>query len=209
MKRQQLFVILAAGIALAASSGCAAPAEQVATESSAEATTPTVVTDAAWSYDIDNDNMVAAMADTIVVGTVASQVEPSGSRQAPDPETQFQVEVNSTLKGDAEGVITVSQLGGYVPEANTVLMMGSDPLMTVGASYVMALVFDPTVGWYTASPTSNGIEQIPTDQAEGLDPSGTQRRGGPAEPAAVADMRDAIANPQFPAPPIPEEGEGE
>lgn len=205
MKRKQLLVTVALGAVLAGAGACSTTAEENAS-SVEKKTTSTLVASSDWAYDIEDDYMVAGAADTVIVGTVVSQVDPSASRQEPNPETQFEVEVLSTLKGEPADVITVSQLGGFYPEANAVVMSGDDPLMTVGASYVMALVFDPAVGWYTASPATNGIEQITTDEAEGLDPSGTQRRGGSPEPEAVSKMRDAVANQQVPEAPV---GEGE
>ncbi|OZD03409.1 hypothetical protein CH275_16695 [Rhodococcus sp. 06-235-1A] len=208
MKKRSILSVIAVGAVLAAVSACSSVP---ATENDPAPTTPptpTYVASSDWGYDIENENMVAGAADTIIVGTVLSQVDPSTSRQEPNPETQFEVDVLSTLKGEPAETITVSQLGGYVAEANTVVMSGDDSLMTVGSSYVMALVFDPAVGWYTASPATNGIEEIPTVEAQQLDPEGAQRRGGQAEPAAVAEMRDAIANQQEPESPAGEpEGE--
>ncbi|ORI28141.1 hypothetical protein BJI47_00670 [Rhodococcus sp. 1168] len=141
-----------------------------------------------WAYDIENEYMVAGAADTVIAGTVLAEIIPSDTRMAPNPETQFTVRVDSILKGDAPEEIVVSQLGGFSPEKNAFIMSGDDPLMEVGGSYVMSLVFDPAVTWYTASPATNGIEVIST-AAEGA----PQRRGE-AESDVVSRMRDVVAN---------------
>ncbi|MCZ9634607.1 hypothetical protein [Rhodococcus sp. BH5] len=146
-----------------------------------------------YPYDVSNPQMVAYQADTIVVGTVTEKLA-SISRLGAVPETQHTVHVNSVLKGDVGDEITVSQSGGLIEETDTLVLMEDVPLLTVGSAYVLSLVFDPAVNFYTVIAFA-GQQEIPAEAAKAIEEAPQQRGGTTNEPEAVTVMRDAVADP--------------
>lgn len=156
----------------------------------------TVSVEASWAYDIEDQTLVAGASDSIFVGTVVEQLD-STSRMADLPETQYTVHVNSVLKGDVSGEITISQQGGIDAEKNTLVLLENDPLVEAGSAYLFTAVLDPKVGWYTITPVT-GHQDIPVDTAAQLE-GAARGRATPPEPQSVTDMRIAIENEVVPS----------
>ncbi|MGC0367695.1 hypothetical protein ABH922_005747 [Rhodococcus sp. 27YEA15] len=182
---------------LIAGCGSTAPHDPASDQaSSASSVMKTVSVEASWAYDIEDQTLVAGASDSIFVGTVLEKLD-STSRMADLPETQYTVHVNSVLKGDVSGDITISQQGGIDAEKNTLLLLENDPLVEAGSAYLFTAVLDPKVGWYTITPVT-GHQDIPVDTASQLEGAG-RGRAAPPELQSVTDMRIAIENEVVPS----------
>lgn len=85
-----------------------------------------------FAYDVSDPTFVAGDATVIVVATVDEEIRKDGDR------TLFQVSVSDVLEGEVPQVLNVSQLGFRTDEA--VYELEEFPLMTLGKTYIMALV---------------------------------------------------------------------
>jgi hypothetical protein len=98
---------------------------------------------ASWAKTYANPSELAADARLIVVGHVDAITfqgrDPHDNPQAkiPTPLTQFAVSVDRRLAGSSPNTITVNQTGG--PVGGQIVSVEGDPLMVVGAKYVMYL----------------------------------------------------------------------
>lgn len=152
----------------------------------------TVSAEAMFAFDIDDQRKVAGGADSVFVGTVLDQ--PSAiSRMEPFPETQFTVHVNSVLKGDISGDVTVSQQGGFDAGTNTLLLMEDDPLLEVGSAYVLSTNLDPASGWHNVTILAGHVP-VPVDSAERMENAPAARGAVIDEPGPVTEMRESIVN---------------
>lgn len=174
------------------------PSSSAVGQTAPAVTTPYQVdtVDGLFPYDVSNPQMVAFQADTVVVGTVTEKLV-STSRMGAIPETQHKIHVNSVLKGDVGEEIIVSQTGGISEDTNTLTILDDVPLLDVGSAYVLSLVFDPAVNFYTVIAFA-GQQEIPVDEAKAIEEAPQQRGGTANEPEAVTVMRDAIADPVDP-----------
>jgi hypothetical protein len=76
--------------------------------------------------------------DDVYVGTVLSAGETFSRNGSSIAWTPFTVEVEQRLLGSVEGTITVVQMGGCNPDRNVLYIVGSDPLLEVGETYMFA-----------------------------------------------------------------------
>ncbi|MCK5752418.1 MAG: hypothetical protein KAH46_06915 [Mycobacterium sp.] len=63
----------------------------------------------------------------------------------------------TSLKGERSGNLIINQLGGTGPDG-AVSLVCDDPLLRIGATYILAARFSPERRWYTVIPGA-GIEE--------------------------------------------------
>lgn len=64
------------------------------------------------------------------------------------PRTQFSVEVLKNVKGDLDGTVTVSQIGGYDGEEGREVRVEGDSLSKPGKRYLFVTSYNREEGWY-------------------------------------------------------------
>lgn len=186
-------IVLGSMLAVASLLGCSEVTSETHHQMTQQAApVQTVSAEAMFAFDIDDQRKVAGGADAVFVGTVLEQLS-SVSRMEPFPETQFSVHVNSVLKGDVTGDITVSQQGGFDPATNTLLLMEDDPLLEVGSAYIFSTNLDPASGWHNVTVLAGHIP-VSVDSAERMENGPAARGAVVDEPAPVAEMRESIEN---------------
>lgn len=145
------------------------------------------------AFDTGDPEALAGWSDAVFVGTVNAYLSVNGAVDGPAegiPETQFQVSVVDTLKGDLPEVVVVNQFGGARSNGD-VVVVDDVPLIEVGKTYLFSARIYAERGWFTLA-TEVGAVEIPD--------AGAAQRGaevpGPdaSEPAVVQRMREAIAN---------------
>lgn len=103
--------------------------------------------------DIYNPREVVGFSNNVFVGKVIKQV---GSKSLSSyPETQFEVEVFDTIKGELEGTIKVNQQGGY--EGDNLFLMEDDKLLVEGETYLFATRYLKEENWHTVIPVGGDI----------------------------------------------------
>ncbi len=84
-----------------------------------------------------------------VVGEAGSEGAPlSGPGEKAVPRTQFSVEVLKNVKGDLDGTVTVSQIGGYDGEEGREVRVEGDSLSKPGKRYLFVTSYNREEGWY-------------------------------------------------------------
>jgi hypothetical protein len=168
MTRSLVIVILAIGLSLGTAGAILARwhAELVTT-----ATTPVDVEIGIGHplYDLDprDDRAMAAYATDIFIGRILSQTGNAGApTSAPGqevPQSQFAVEVLHAVKGQAEGVVTINQVGGLDPQARRMMLLEGDALLRPGADELFLVVQVPEMEWYQI--VAAGYGHRPADDA--------------------------------------------
>lgn len=138
--------------------------------------------EAAYVIDVEDPRQVAGFADAIFVGTVVEQV--ATTTRIAIPETQFTVDVSEVLAGEVADTVVVNQQGGVDPSTGETVLLEEDPLIQVGRTYLLATRYNAELDFYTLVPQT-GHEELPASNG------GNNRQ---AEPDAVTQMREAIAN---------------
>lgn len=105
--------------------------------------------------DIYNPREVVGFSDNVFAGKVIKQI---GTKSLTSyPETQFEVEVLDTIKGELKGTIKVNQQGGYEGDY-LFLMGGSDSkLLIEGETYLFATRYLKEENWHTVIPVGGEI----------------------------------------------------
>lgn len=126
----------------------------------------------AYSFEPADTRQLVGFADQVFVGQVIEQVSEKGAQTSvPDhtfPRTQFSVKVLDNIKGDATGIVTVSQDGGYVEAAQTarseateptreLILVEGDSLLKPSKTYLLSTAYYPEANWYqiAAQPYGN------------------------------------------------------
>ena len=113
-----------------------------------------------YALDPGDDRALAAYATDIFIGRVLDQTGAVGApTSAPGqelPQSQFAVEFLHLLKGQAEGVVTVNQVGGLDTQAGAVMQLEGDALLRPGASELFLVVSVPERGWYQIVAAGHG-----------------------------------------------------
>ena len=121
--RSLVIVILAAGLSLGVVGGVVAGwhVQQAAGGNAHEVVADAGIGHPIYALDPRDDRALAAYATDIFIGRVLGQTGTTGApTSAPGqelPQSQFAVEVLQPVKGQAEGVVTVNQVGGLDPQA--------------------------------------------------------------------------------------------
>ena len=188
MTRSLIVVILAAGLSLGVAAGVMAGWQW---QQAAGGNPREVVADAGMGHPIfaldpRDDRSLAAYATDIYIGRVLDQTGAVGApTSAPEqelPQSQFAVEVLDVLKGQAEGVVTVNQVGGLDPQAGQTMLLEGDALLRPGASELFLVVFVPERGWYQIVAAGHGhVPADDPDQRETLIDRFTQATNEPVD----------------------------
>lgn len=145
-----------------------------------------------YAFDIDDLRRLAGFADAVFIGKVIGQ---QGSKALNSfPETQFRVEVLSTLKGRVDQTVTVNQFGGVDGRTQQVILDEGDRLIEPGQTYLFVTRYLPSEDWYTAAPIVTSRKLTEREAQAAANPRSTV---GQAE--LVVDMRAAIVD-QIPFP---------
>jgi hypothetical protein len=120
-----------------------------------------------YDFDPRNDRAMAAYATDIFIGRVLSQTGNAGApTSAPGqevPQSQLAVEVLHAVKGEAEGVVTINQVGGLDAQAKRMMLFEGDALLRPGASELFLVVQVPQMEWYQI--VAAGYGHLPADDA--------------------------------------------
>ncbi len=118
------------------------------------------VAHAVYAFDPADDEALAAYATDIVVGRVVAQTGAAGApTSAPGqelPQSQFSVAVLASIKGDAGGVVTVNQVGGFDRQAGHMLLLEGDALLRPRQTEIFILHHVPVRGWYQIVAAGHG-----------------------------------------------------
>lgn len=116
---------------------------------------------ASYVTDIHDQRKLSGFSSDIFIGKV---IEKSGNKQTGDiPETQFEVEVIESLKGEAAGNVTVNQQAGYDEDGHFFTIDG-DKMLTPGKIYLFATVYDSAHDYYTLVPNAGDIPLTVKDE---------------------------------------------
>lgn len=132
-----------------------------------------------YGFDVTDPPTLAGHADNIVLGRALDAVNVTRGGDNGPPQTQFSVKVMRTLKGSAEGTVTVTQLGGRL--GNDVWVPAEQSLLKPGRTYLLVTTGHGDELILLAGPIA---EQQVNDAAHEAD--------------LVADWRKAIANQRIP-----------
>jgi hypothetical protein len=152
---------------------------------------PFAFSEVEYFFEVRDERQLVGEADNVFVGRVVKKVGDSGSprEQLPDsgavtgtPRTQFAVEVEENVKGSLDGVVTVSQEGGYVSftadegpqkgqRVRALALLEHDPLLKPGQRYLFVTNYNQQEGYYQI--TTPGYGDVPV--GEGAD----EKRRGP------------------------------
>ena len=119
------------------------------------------------TYELDptDDRELADFATDIFIGRVLDQTGAVGApTSAPGqavPQSQFSVEVLHVVKGQADAVVTVNQIGGLDTHAGAIMLLEGDALLRPGASELFLVVSVPERGWYQI--VAAGYGHLPAD----------------------------------------------
>ncbi len=113
-----------------------------------------------YDFDPTDDRALANYATDIFVGDVLGQTGASGAPTSATgqevPQTQFAVDVVQTIKGDAVGVVTVNQVGGFDTHARQMMLLDGDALLRPGASELFLVSYIPAREWYQIVAAGHG-----------------------------------------------------
>jgi hypothetical protein len=196
MTRSLIVVILAAGLSLGVAAGVMAGWhwQQAAGGNPREVVADAGMGHPIFALDPRDDRSLAAYATDIYIGRVLDQTGAVGApTSAPGqelPQSQFAVEVLDVLKGQAEGVVTVNQVGGLDPQAGQTMLLEGDALLRPGARELFLVVFVPERGWYQIVAAGHGhVPADDPDQRETLIDRFTQATN---EPVDFIRFNDAV-----------------
>jgi uncharacterized protein with beta-barrel porin domain len=106
-----------------------------------------------YAVDVSDTRKLVGYAEHVFVGKVIKQ---AGTKKISGyPETQFEVQVLQTIKGDLDKTITVNQSGGY--EGNELTVVNGDSLITPGKTYLFATKYLESENWHTLVPKYGDI----------------------------------------------------
>lgn len=110
-----------------------------------------------YAADFSNDQILVGASHNIFIGRVIAKI--GNKERGIGPETQYQVEVLHSLKGDLTDYVTLNQRGGFSDgtlyvygdeEKDTTPEDGdSEYLLTPGYTYLFATRFNETENWHT------------------------------------------------------------
>lgn len=160
-------VAAALSVALAVAGGCGLGAR--------DETSRTSEIETSFAFDVTNLRYLMGYADNVFVGEVQSVV----GKQ--DAHTQYEVQVQDSLKGQLEGDVVVSQLGTATDGETQVTE--DQPLLRVGQTYLLVTSWDANNNWQTliAGPKAS----VPINDQKGAD-------------SVKKRYRDAIERQQYP-----------
>src|SRR5918994_7720497 len=162
MMRSLAIVILAAGLSLGVVdvAGWRSHVQQAAGGSAQEIAAHAGVGHPIYAFDPRDDRALAAYATDIFIGGVRPQAGAAGApTSAPGqelPQSQFAVEVLHLVKGQAAGMVTVNQVGGFDQQAHQIMLLEGDALLRPGASELFLTVSVAERGWYQIVAAGHG-----------------------------------------------------
>ncbi|OGH66658.1 MAG: hypothetical protein A3B90_01160 [Candidatus Magasanikbacteria bacterium RIFCSPHIGHO2_02_FULL_41_13] len=137
----------------------------------------------------------------VFIGRVVKQVGTKSLNFG--PETQFSVEVISSIKGNLSGTVTVNQFAGYkngvlyllkgdvsAPEKSGNSASEVDKLLEPGKTYLFASRYNSEQNWHTLVSHPNARKLISSDKKLTL----TQLQGLVEKDTRVAQLREAYKN---------------
>lgn len=120
-----------------------------------------------YAFNVEDERKLVGFADNVFVGRVVEQLGTNGQTHSGDtdlPHTQYSVEVLENVKGNLEGSVTVSQIGGYDPQENAVVLVKNDRLLEPGQTVLFSTRFDESNGWHVITVNGYGDERIESPQ---------------------------------------------
>jgi len=126
--------------------------------------------DLQYAADFSNDKILMGASHNVFVGKVIAQI--GTEERGIGPETQFQVEVISNIKGELKGSVVVDQIGGYKDGKLYTFgdMSGNDSnyLLAPGSTYVFATRYNDKKDWYTLNTYPTARQLIDTNPSSNL-----------------------------------------
>lgn len=162
------------GAEVAAEDSGVGTAEEVAeatedeTEDVPEGSTQVNESHALLSIDPNDERYLVGESTDVFFGRVTEQSGSEGVETNAGnvvPQTQFSVEVQEAIKGDATGTVTVNQEAGYEDDGHTnhkhLRQFDGDQLLETGQEYLFYTIYEEGRGVYTlTAPVSNSHVQI-------------------------------------------------
>ncbi|MGM7723723.1 hypothetical protein [Metabacillus sp. Hm71] len=109
--------------------------------------------DVGYEVDVSDPRKLVGYADHVFIGKV---IEQAGTKKISGfPETQFNVKVLETIKGDLNGTIIVNQNGGY--DGNQLTVINGDSLIKPGKTYLFATKYLESENWHTLVPAYGDV----------------------------------------------------
>ena len=162
MTRLLVIVSLAIALSLAAAGAFLArwQGDRAASATQSDAVMESGIGHPIYALDPRDDQAMAAYATDIFIGRVLRQTGRVGApTTAPGqevPQSQFAVEVLDVVKGKAQGVVTINQVGGLDAQANGVMLLEGDTLLRPGKQELFLVVHVPEMEWYQIVAAGHG-----------------------------------------------------
>ncbi|MBW3631674.1 MAG: hypothetical protein KY456_01465 [Chloroflexi bacterium] len=169
MTRPLVILTLAVGLSLGATGAVLVRwhGERTAGANARDAVKETGVGHPIYALDPRDDLAMAAYATDIFIGRVLGQTAdacaPTSAPGQEVPQSQFAVEVLHAVKGEAEGVVTINQVGGLDAQARRLMLLDGDTLLRAGRSELFLVVYVPEMEWYQIVAAGHG--HLPADDA--------------------------------------------
>jgi hypothetical protein len=162
MTRSLVIVALTVSLSLGGASAVLARwhVEDSAGDSAPDAVLESGIGHPIYMLDPRDDRAMAAYATDIFIGRILRQTGDAGApTSAPGqevPQSQFAVEVLHAIKGDAEGLVTINQIGGLDAQARSMMLLEGDALLHSGRSELFLVVHVPEMEWYQIVAAGHG-----------------------------------------------------
>lgn len=133
---------------------------------------PPIELSPSYAADFSNDRFLMGASHNVFVGKVLRQ---TGTKERGiGPETQFEVEVVTLIKGDVEGIVMVNQQGGvkddflYIMEGGDAVIPRDDEnyFLQSGSTYLLATRYNDQEKWHTLISHPNARKLISRDNLD-------------------------------------------
>jgi hypothetical protein len=132
-----------------------------------------VFMDPQYAANYSDDRILMGASHDVFVGKILRE---SGTQARGSlPQTQFEVQIISNVKGPLQGVVVLNQVGGYENgrlysiENNDIPGISSEDgpnyLLQPGATYLLATRYNPTEHWYTLNSFPTASKLLTTNSA--------------------------------------------
>ena len=121
--------------------------------------------EALYGFDVNDKSQLVTYTSDIFTGRVrgvqATIQLPTSDPESTIPITLYDVQVQEVIKGDADGVVTVRQDGGFEPVEQVNRFEENDVPLVADRDYLFVTVKTPNEGWYSIYVP--GLANIPID----------------------------------------------
>lgn len=115
-------------------------------------------------FDASDDQKLTDASSDVFVGKVRGKVGTEGlPTSLPGyvlPQTQFDIDVEDVMKGEAPRRVVVNQLGGRDAATGSLVLFDGDPLLKRGEEVLFFTIYNPDSDWYQIIDAGEGDRRI-------------------------------------------------